>query len=285
MVCIVGTAAAWWFAGLPAFLAVIGIALALSVLHELEHDLIHDLYFADRPWVQNLMFAGIWMAKMSLNPWARRRIHRYHHQVSGQPEDIEERLIGLGLPWGLQRLVLSVLPAGSVTLARTIDRDVRNAVREGAVAPDLNHARGFVLLRGVDTVFFLTPFVVVPMALSGAAWAVSLLVLWVLPNTIRHFSIVVVSSNSHYTHIPRSELWFQNQVLDHWLTWPLQLFCFHFGATHILHHYVVKQPFWLRQLVAPRVRPVLRANGVQFNDLGTFARANRHPDASAVQAH
>ena len=38
---------------------------------------------------------------------------------------------------------------------------------------------------------------------------------------------------------------------------------------------LVGQPFWRRTLVWPRVRPVLRAQGIRFNDLGTFGRANR----------
>lgn len=268
---------AWGLGSLPAWAAVVGVALGLSILHELEHDLIHDLYFAEHPRVQDLLFAGIWLAKMSLNPWSRRRLHRYHHRVSGQPEDIEERLIGLGLPWGVRRLALSVLPAASLVVVPDIRRSVVAAVRAGAPRPDLDHARGFAILRAIDGVFLILPFVVLPLALQGSSGATALAVLWVLPNTVRHFSIVVVSSSSHYTEIPRSTLFPQNQVLDHPVFWPLQLFCFNFGSTHILHHYVVKQPFYLRQLVSFRVRHVLRDNGVLFNDLGTFARANRRP--------
>ena len=272
-----------WSIGLcPWWLAVPGIALGLSILHELEHDLIHDLYFAQRPRLQDALFTGIWLAKMSLNPWSRRRLHRYHHKVSGQPEDIEERLIGLGLPWGFRRLLLSVLPAGSLVVVPAIRRSVIQAVRDGAPRPNLHHARGFGLIRAVDGVFLLAPFVVLPLALRGDPVAVALLVLWVLPNTIRHFSIVVVSSNSHYTGIPRGTLFPQNQVLDHPALLPLQLFCFNFGATHILHHFVVKQPFYLRQLVSARVRDTLRENGVPFNDLGTFVRANRRPPSEPV---
>ena len=58
--------------------------------------------------------------------------------------------------------------------------------------------------------------------------------------------------------------------------WPLQLFCFNFGATHILHHYVVQQPFYLRHMVAPGVLEALLAEGVRRNDLGTIPRANRY---------
>ena len=46
--------------------------------------------------IQHAMFFVIWFAKLSLNPWYRRRIHLKHHLLSGQQTDIEERLIGLG---------------------------------------------------------------------------------------------------------------------------------------------------------------------------------------------
>ncbi len=269
--------ALWWTHVLSSWGVVPLIALGLSLLHELEHDLIHDLYFADQPRTQDLLFAGIWLSKMSLNPWSRRRLHRHHHRVSGQAEDIEERLIGLGLRWGLRRLFLSVLPAGSLMVVPAIRRSIKASIQSGTPPPDLGHAPGFAVLRALDGIFLLLPFVVLPAAFLGHPVATALAVLWVLPNTLRHASIVVISSNSHYTDIPRGTLFHQNQVLDHWVTWPLQLFCCHFGATHILHHYVVKQPFYRRSLVWRRVRHVLRDQGVPFNDFGTFSRANRHP--------
>ena len=280
---VVLAAIGWGWGMVPGWAVVFLVALGLSILHELEHDLIHDLYFPDRPVVRHLMFAGIWLAKMSLNPWSRRRMHLYHHRVSGQAEDIEERLIGLGMPWGPRRLLLSVFPMGSLLVLPAIRRDVLAAVRQGGPDPKLGTGLCFGLAGVVDGLFVLLPLVVLPMAWTGHPVAVAVALLWVLPNTLRHFAIVVVSSNSHYTHIPRSSLYEQNQVLDHWVLWPLQLFCFNFGATHILHHYVVKQPFYLRQLVAREVRPVLAEQGVPFNDLDTFVRANRrlHPTGRA----
>ncbi len=64
-------------------------------------------------------------------------------------------------------------------------------------------------------------------------------------------------------------------MLNHPLFWPLQLFCFNFGSTHAIHHFVVGQPFYLRQMIAPQAHDVMREIGVRFNDLGTFKRANR----------
>lgn len=109
---------------LACWLAIPVMAMAISILHELEHDLIHDLYFRGQPWVQNLMFTVIWFSKLSLNPWYRRGIHLKHHLVSGQAVDIEERLIGLGLPFGFLRVLVTLHPMAGLLLFRRIKRDV-----------------------------------------------------------------------------------------------------------------------------------------------------------------
>ncbi len=51
------------------------------------------------------------------------------------------------------------------------------------------------------------------------------------------------------------------------------------GATHIVHHYVPGQPFYIRELVYREVKPLMVANGVRLNDFGVVARANRYYDA------
>jgi hypothetical protein len=56
---------------------------------------------------------------------------------------------------------------------------------------------------------------------------------------------------------------------------PFQLFCFNFGSTHAIHHFVVRDPFYIRQLTARTAHAALREVGVRFNDVGTFRRANR----------
>lgn len=276
-------AAGWWSGLLPWWATVPLMALPLSVLHELEHDLIHDLYLSKRPRLQDLMFGGIFLAKMSMDPWLRRSLHLRHHKESGQPTDIEERLIGLGLPYGPRRLLLTLVPAFAALQLGPLRRDLRAARREqdlrGPVIPERGLAGRLAGLLGA--VFALLPFVVVPAAVAGLPGAVALLVLYVAPNTLRHASIAFVSSTSHYYgDIEKNDVFEQNQVLDHWAFWPVQLFCCNFGATHILHHYVVRQPFYLRHLVAPAVQDVLLAEGVPHNDLGTFARANRRKRAA-----
>lgn len=48
------------------------------------------------------------------------------------------------------------------------------------------------------------------------------------------------------------------------------------GATHIIHHYIPGQPFYLRQMIYPAVKPGMIALGVRNNDLGIAVRANRY---------
>jgi hypothetical protein len=70
-------------------IVVCGVSFAISLLHELEHDLIHNLYYRKQAWVQDLMFWGIWLSKLHGNPWFRRDMHLKHHIVSGQIDDAE----------------------------------------------------------------------------------------------------------------------------------------------------------------------------------------------------
>ena len=64
---------AWWACLLlNAFLA--------SLTHELEHDLIHSMYFRKQRVPHNLMLGLVWLARPStINPWIRRHLHLNHH--------------------------------------------------------------------------------------------------------------------------------------------------------------------------------------------------------------
>ncbi|WP_408980348.1 fatty acid desaturase [Pseudomonas sp. B21-048] len=65
---------AWWVCLLlNAFFA--------SLTHELEHDLIHSMYFRKQRVPHNLMMGLVWMARPStINPWIRRHLHLNHHK-------------------------------------------------------------------------------------------------------------------------------------------------------------------------------------------------------------
>src|SRR5262249_15127832 len=108
-------------------------------------------------------------------------------------------------------------------------------------------------------------------------WVDLLVVTWVAPNVLRTFCLHFVTSNMHYFgDVESGNVLLQTQVLNPWWLLPAQLFCFNFGSTHAIHHFVVKEPFYLRQMTAPVAHAVMREMGVRFNDFGTFRRGNRY---------
>ncbi len=96
------------------------------------------------------------------------------------------------------------------------------------------------------------------------------------PNVLLTFCLHFLSSNMHYYgDVEAGNVLQQCQVLNPWWLWPLQAFCFNFGSSHAIHHFVVKEPFYIRQLTVPLGHQLMREAGGRFNDFGTFARANR----------
>ena len=53
------------------------------------------------------------------------------------------------------------------------------------------------------------------------------------------------------------------------------------GATHIVHHYVPGQPFYIREVCYRQVKDLMVANGVRLNDFGIVARGNLYYDVPA----
>merc|ERR1712137_395941 len=125
------------YGALPWYLAMPFMGILVSFMHELEHDLIHDMYFKDHKWVQHFMFAMIWASKLNANPWWRKPMHLKHHKTSGQVDDIEERLIGLGQPLGLVRFLITINPIGSYLVMNQVAGDSK---RMGSV-PGINMMR------------------------------------------------------------------------------------------------------------------------------------------------
>jgi hypothetical protein len=253
----------------PAPVVVLGNAFFASILHEIEHDLIHFLYFRSRPLVHNAMMLGVWVFRGNVvHGWYRRRIHLHHHRASGTASDVEERLLGLGQRLGLRRLLVMVDGAMAFLLnARRLEEEVPGFRRSGLAlaAMPVYPIFAFVLVGFLGGRILGIP---VPGAIEVLAVA------WVLPNYLRQAALQIVSSNVHYYEDVRG-LSEETQVLRPLFLWPLQLFCFNFGTTHSFHHYVVEQPFYVRQLIAPWVLPALAKYGQRFNDVGTFLRANR----------
>ena len=280
---------AWWNGTLSLPALVVINALAISLLHEMEHDLIHELYFKRSPWVQHVMFAGIWLIKSNASPWWRKYYHLRHHQYSGQVNDVEERLIGLGLPWySPKRLLVTLTPAGTLLVANDIARDDPEFSRVNLIlcnSPVIVLSTAAMLVHLIASLGGGEALVKAGYLSAGMFALLSHRLLPALflynatvnfPNVLRQSCLVIVSTYCHYYgDIPERDVFFQTQILDHPLLWPFQLFCFNFGATHIIHHFVTRQPFYLRQVVAFGVLPLMKAQGCRHNDMGNNFRGNR----------
>jgi len=279
------TGYAYWNGLISAVLCIPVVAILTSLLHELEHDLIHWQYFKNNKFIHHLMMAGVWIFRPgTINPWIRRHLHLLHHKISGTDEDLEERGIGNGRSYGPLRWLIM------------LDTFVGNFVRAIVESPKgqkLYHtvrilAANFPLpwitaaiwysVLGYHFINLMAPyFEFVPNWSAETIARFELLDKWVVmiiaPFYLRSFSINFISSNMHYYGNVQSVLQ-QTQVLNNPIFWPFQLFCFNFGSTHGIHHFVVGEPFYIRQLTVKAAHDVMRENGVPFNDLGTFKRRN-----------
>lgn len=291
----------YYYGLISAWLCVPAIALFASFIHELEHDLIHLLYFRQKPKINSAMLLIGWLVRPStINPLVRRRLHMHHHKHSGTESDLEERGITNGEPWGLRRLLMTGDNMLAVFLRpKTTYKMVRAFVRaqhpdDPAEAKRLARTQRlgyfpvgnfyYLAWHGFLTfslVSLIASAVGAPLALP--AWAQSsvavlefLAVVLFLPCLLRTFCLHFISSNMHYYgDVEDRNIMQQTQVLNAWRFLPFQLFCFNFGATHGIHHFVVKEPFYIRQWTAPTAHKVMREMGVRFNDIGSMARANR----------
>lgn len=290
---------AWLYgAGLiPAWLCIPLVALFASLTHELEHDLIHWMYFRTTPWAHHAMMALVWLARPStINPWIRRELHFHHHKHSGTASDREERGITNGEPWGLVRVLMmgDLIVSMAVRVWRAPDRRqaLRVLGRSLAVLFPLTFVHyglwyaflGFHLADALGRAAG-APIAWAPGTLDAMGVVDFLAVVWIAPNVLRGFCLHFVSSNMHYYgDVEDGNVVQQTQVLAPWWMAPFNLFCFNFGSTHAIHHFVVKEPFYVRQATAAAAHRVMREMGVRFDDLGTFRRANRWNEPGAGPA-
>jgi fatty acid desaturase len=282
--------AALYYCGLiSAWLCIPLIALFASFTHELEHDLIHYIYFPKRPLAHNLMMLFGWIARPStINPWLRRRIHIYHHQHSGTEDDVEERGITNGERWGLRRFLMTGDGIMAVLFGLRHLPDWKARAVRVAHALVVYFPLGWIhwglwyCFLGFHLMNFGARLVGSEIMWSAATLkfmsAVNFMtVVWFAPNMLRSFCLHFVSSNIHYYgDIEDGNIIQQTQVMNAWWMIPFQLFCFNFGSTHAIHHFVVKDPFYIRQMIASDAHKIMREMGVRFNDSDTFFRANHY---------
>jgi len=269
---------------LPAWVVIPMAAIFASLTHELEHDLIHWLYGRRRPMLHHAMMALVWLARPStVNPWIRRHLHFNHHKHSGTAVDIEERAITNGERWGLVRLLMTADAGVSVLVRVWRAQDWRSRWR-----PIWRSALAYFPLGWIHWSLWWSWLAIhalitidAPIVWSSTfanwwPWHGLLIVIWVAPNVLRSFCLHLVSSNMHYYgDIEPGNLLQQCQVLRSRWWWPAQLFCFNFGGTHAIHHFVVGQPFYIRQWIAHEGQAAMRQAGVRFDDAASMARANR----------
>jgi len=275
---------AYYYDLIPAWACIVISTIFASISHELEHDLIHRLYFRKNALAHNFMMTAVWFMRPGVvNPWYRRQIHFNHHKVSGTKEDLEERVLGNGLKFGLLRAIISLDGLLSISLQRKELNKMKlfnylSFVLQGFPLAHLYFIGfyGFLAFHGYDALAPMAGLsVAYPEWLLEVMNVVNILaVVIVLPNALRAFCLHNITAALHY-YGDVDSLLKQCQVMNHWTLAPINLFCFNFGSTHVIHHLVVSQPFYIRQMVAKPAHKVMKENGIRFNDFNSMLRANR----------
>ena len=290
----------WYINVIPAWVLILVNAFVFGVLHELEHDLIHFMYFKNNKFVHNFMLAWIWILRpLTLNPWFRRTLHFHHHRFSGTLHDVEERGVTNGEKWSLKRLLFTPdLVLGNLFRVKVLFSDIKSEVDKGNLKLEtanklklygifglipltiLSHV--ILYFFSIDLVLdflatkFNTNFVFPEVIKSTLNWLNPFIYIVLLPNLLRQFCLHFITSNLHYFgDVEKGNVIEQTQILNVWWTYPFQVFCFFFGWTHAIHHFVVNETFYVRHITRKRAHKIMKENGVRFNDLGTFKRANR----------
>jgi len=260
----------------------------ISIVHEIEHDLIHYLYFRNNKTIHNLMMLTVWLVRPSTaNPWVRRKLHLDHHKFSGTPDDLEERLIANGTRWGLLRLFLTAdLTLSIMKLAfelrsstdkmQLIKLTLKTLLPITLLTWALWYC--FLIFNAIDWFFVLSgnPVLWSEAQLAFMHYLNIATVIIIAPNVLWSFCLHFITSNIHYYgDIDNKNMIQQTQVFNSLWFLPFNLFSANFGSTHSIHHFVVNEPFYIRQMSARVAHSVMKENGVRFNDFGTFLRSNR----------
>lgn len=299
---VIGLTSYYWYQGkVDTWLMIVINAFFMGVLHEIEHDLIHWLYFKGNKFVHHLMLFVVWIIRpLTVNPWIRRTLHLHHHKYSGTKHDVEERSVTNGEKWSLKRFLTTAdVVVGGLLRLRLMFKDMDKEVKEGRLKLDVStKLRNYMLLSIVPITIlahvilyvyfgdlildylnakFSTDFVLPVFLKDALDWLTIIIYTILLPNLLRQFSLHFITSNMHYFgDVEDGNVIEQTQVLTAWWTFPFQLFCFFFGWTHSIHHFVVNETFYVRHFGRKKAQEILKRYGVRFNDLGTFKRANRY---------
>lgn len=280
----IGLGCLYYYDLIPAWLTIILIAMVASISHELEHDLIHRQYFSKTPIVHNFMMLVVWiMRPNTVNPWFRRQMHLNHHQLSGTDQDLEERLVGNGIKNPFKRLLVIMDGLMGLILFRKVyEKEIKGFSFSKVFHAAFPIATAyFVVLYSMIVYHLLNLFMpienYIPAFLTPVISVFEfLLVVLVLPNIVRSTSLNFVTSSMHY-YGGVNNLHQQTHVINSKWFIPFHLFCFNFGKTHTIHHFVPNQPFYIRQWISTKVNQVMKQQGIRFNDFDSLKNANAYP--------
>ena len=280
---LIGVGVLYYLAIIPAWACIILAAMAASISHELEHDLIHKQYFSNQPLIHNFMMLTVWLMRPNtISPWYRRKMHLHHHKTSGTEQDLEERLVGNGIKNPFMRaLVIVDGLLGLVINTKRFSKEIKGfsflSVFNAGFPVTTTY---FIILYSV--IIFHTVNFFVPIEASTPALALEVLnvfefmmIVLIVPNIVRSSSLNFVTSSMHYYGGVNNMLE-QTHVLTSRLFMPFHLFCFNFGKTHTIHHFVPNQPFYLRQMLSKKILDVMRQHNVRFNDFNSIKNANAY---------
>ncbi|WP_158971864.1 fatty acid desaturase [Paraglaciecola sp. L3A3] len=287
----VATGVLYFYAVIPAWLCIVVAALFASIAHEIEHDLIHQLYFKSNAAMYNFMMFMVWVIRPNtISPWYRKNIHLNHHKTSGTSQDIEERLVGNGIKsHALRFLVICDGLLGLIIRNKQFSREIKGYQFFSLFNAGLPLTTVYYMLIYVFLLFHGVNFIAesATIAINYPVWLLNLMqwvnfimVVWVVPSFLRAACLNFVTSSMHY-YGAAFNLIKQTQVLNHWAYLPFQAFCCNFGNTHTIHHFVPNQPFYIRQLISKKVNQLLKDKGIRFNDLASISSANRYQTSQA----
>lgn len=252
--------------------------LALSTLHEIEHDLFHNMFFGTpKDYMHRVAMTALHVFKLHVSPWWRRKFHLQHHAHSGHALDIEERLIGLGMPIGFKKLLVTMSPLCYIFACPDVMKDNPKFVwYEPLMESKLQAVFGGLPFFWLFSYF---GFVTLPDLFDQLLF--SAFICTSLASHVRHVCITVSTTCVHYYgNIEHGVVHEQVQVFEPmWLT-PFQIGCWYFGSSHWVHHFVVMQPFWIRSMIAFRMNAKLRSGDIidakklRFNDHSGLLKSN-----------
>ena len=187
-----------------------------------------------------------------------------------------------GEKWGFKRFITTAdILLGGVLRGYYVRKDIIDAVKNGELsreqALEFKKIKMYGMMPFTMALYFVWYFFLAHYAVQFISdifklgyhspaiieaqftWINPLVAILIFPNLFRMFSLHFITSNMHYYgDVELGNVMQQTQVLNKWYFLPFQLFCFNFGSTHAIHHFVVNETFYVRQLTASKAHKVMQ---------------------------